>query len=680
MPHFTHNNILVVTYDELVPRFYKSVISLSAVLTRDTKRGYGMRKLNNGGGGHIVLIEFDSLPSAIKNQIEDPRKGLHVLEHFFQIDKVAVEFYQSWRFWDGSSIDDDKQDIYVANASVLKAVLKLKEARINEILSKGKRPKQIWQTLCSDATSFNEVLKQKFELSHNLPENYRRFQESAERFKEAGYEYLISGKHLNTNRQKVDENTLKVLESLFATQSYKPNYTEVADAYEGFLSGYVEIINNATGELYNPTDFPKLSKSTVQNYLTRWESKIGTFAMRSGDRQKLMGAFKPHHSLDKPKFAGSIISIDDRQPPFEYADGKRVWFYMGIDVASECYINWVYGKTKEGIILDFYQQLVRNFAEWGLPMPAELEAESSLNSSFTSTFLQEGNMFQYVRIEANNARGKIIERYNGIVRYMKEKKREGWIARPFAGSEANQAGSQPVKQIPYDRIIDECLQEIQDWNNSPHTIYTDKTRWEVFCEMQNPNIKPTNWRGIIPHLGHKTQTSCNVGIVKLQGREFLLGDNGKICTGESLINLMKMAEGEQLEVYWLDDNDGKVLKAFAYIGTKCVCELIAKPTYAKARIEQTEDDMVARELMSSYVATIEAFGKTQRRSIDKVTVIDNRTTVLNNKFQIRDLKRATVMPTNVDFDEVEVLDNTDYFNSDLNPVETGFKSTLKDRF
>jgi hypothetical protein len=680
MPQFTHNNILVVTADELVPRFYKTKASLSTVVGRDEDRGYGMRKLNNGGGGHNVLIEFDSLPPHIKNELPDPRKGLHVLEHHFNIDKDAVEFYQGWRFWDGSEIDDKIQDTYIANASVLNAIFKLKEARINEILSKGKRPKQIWQTLCADAISFNETLSKKFELTHNLPENYRRFQEAAERYKEAGYEYLISGKHLNTNRLKVDENTLKILESLFATQAYKPNYTEVADAYEGFLSGYVEIINNATGELYNPSDFPKLGKSTVQNYLTKWESKIATFAMRSGDRQKLMGAFKTPHSLDKPKFAGSLISIDDRQPPFEYAKGERVWFYMGIDVASECYINWVYGKTKEGIILDFYRQLVRNFAEWGLPMPAEVEAESSLNSSFTSTFLKEGNMFQYVRIEANNARGKIIERYNGIVRYMKEKKREGWIARPFARSESNQQGSQPVKQIPYERIIAECLQEIQDWNNSPHTIYTDKTRWEVFCEMQNPNIKSTNWRGIIPHLGYKTQTSCNVGSVKLQGRDFLLGDNGKICTGESLINLMKMVEGEQLDVYWLDDNDSKVLKAYAYIGSKCVCELIAKPTYAKARIEQTEKDLIARELMSSYVATIEAFGRNQRKSIDKVTVIDNRTTVLNNKFQIRDLNRSTVMTPNVDFDEVEVLDTPDEFNYDLNPVETGYKSTLKERF
>ncbi|MDD2412322.1 MAG: hypothetical protein PHR79_05340 [Bacteroidales bacterium] len=652
--------------------------SIKVLVSRDLKRDYGMRKVQSGCYTKQALIEFDSLPPRIKSELVDPRKGLHVLEHFFKIEKEVVEFYQDYQFWDGSAIDEEKQAIYVANATVLNAVFKLKEARINDIVAKGHRPKRIWQTLCSDATSLKPILKKKYELEHTLPENYRRFQETAERFDKLGKQYLISGKHLNTNGQKVDDATLKMFESLFATQAYKPNFTEVAAAYDGFLSGYVEVINNVTGELYNPKDFPKLSKGTVYNYLSEWDSKIATYAMRSGDRQKLMGAFKPYHSLDRPKFAGSLISVDDRQPPFEYAKGKRVWFYMAIDVASECYVNWVYGTTKEGIITAFYRQLVRNFAEWNLPMPAELEAESSLNSSFTETFLKEDNMFQFVRIEANNARAKIIERYNEMARYGNEKTREGWIARPFACAEANQAGAKPAVMLPYERIVNECLQEIQDWNNSPHSIYTDKTRWEVFCEMQHPEIKPTNWRGIVPYLGYKTATSCNVGIVKLQGREFLLGDNGNICTGDSLINKMKLVEGEQLDVYWLDGNDARVLKAYAYIGTKCMCELIAKPTYAKARIEQTDDDIKKRELMSSYVATLESYGRNKRKAIDKVTVIDNRPRVLNNKFQVRDLKRSSAVVANTEFDDVEILEE---FNDDLMSIETGFKSTsLKDRY
>lgn len=65
--------------------------------------------------------------------------------------------------------------------------------------------------------------------------------------------------------------------------------------------------------------------------------------------------------------------------------------------------------------------MLRNYTEWGLNIPYELEAESSLNSSFTNTFLQNGYMFENVRIESNNARGKRIERYYKSLRYDVEK-------------------------------------------------------------------------------------------------------------------------------------------------------------------------------------------------------------------------------------------------------------------
>ena len=681
MPHFTNDNILVVTYEELVPSFYKTMVSLSNVVSRDMKRGYGMERVVRGHLGSGSLIKYDSLPKFIKSEITDPRKGLHVMEPYFALDKEAVEFYMRWRFGDGSSIEEEVQAKYIANASVLNTLFRTKDARINEILSKNSRPKKLWQGLCSELILFKPILKQKYEMECDLPENYRRLQETAEQYQASGYEYLISGRHLNTNRQKVCKDTLKLLENLFAGQSYKPNATDVSNAYDAFIDGYSEVINNETGELYDPKDFKKLSKSTIYDYLTNWESKLATHALRSGDRQKLMQNFKPYHSLDIPKYAGSIISVDDRQPPFEWDDSKRVWFYLGQDGASAAITTWVYGKTKEGLILDFYRQMIRNYSEWNLALPHEIEAEAALNSSFKTTFLQPGKMFQEVRIEANNARGKFIEsRFNRQIRYQDEKKDNEWIGRPFAKDESNQPGKVATKKLPYDDIVVKSLHHLQDWNNSPHAVETEKTRWEYFVENQHPGLKPTNYRGIIPYLGYKTKTSCNVGMVKLQGKEFLLGDHDKICTGEDLIKLMKMVEGEQLDVYWLDGNDGQVLKAYAYIGDKYMCEILPKPHYARAKIEQTEADLEARTLMSSYVATVEGFSNSRRKEIDKVTVIDNRPATLNNKFQIRELMQHLNVEERSDASaaEPEILEAN--FQEDFNPVEIDAKNRFRETF
>lgn len=679
MPHIW-NNIAVVTYEELIPGYYATCKSLSAVLAKSEKRGFGMKRVQRAHFGGIALIDYDTLPLQIKDSLPDPRSGKHLFERFFEVDAAAVEYYQNYRFEDGSALSEEKQSLYIANASVIKAVFALKIGRINERKSKGHRnpTHKIWQTLCNDCLSFKPVLAEKFGLVIDLPDNYRRFAEKCVRFSDAGYEYLISKKHLNINGQKVDAETLKILESIFATQSYKPTASEVSDLYDAFLDGYLEVINNNTGECYSQKDFKKLSKGTIMRYLAEWTSKAGTSMLRTGDRQKHMQRFSPHHSFDIPKFAGSIISVDDRQPPFVYDKNSRVWFYLGLDLHSLCFTTWVYGKTKEGLILDFYRQMVRNYAEWNISMPAELEAEASLNSSYKNTFLREGSMFEYVHIEANNARAKKIERIFGKVRYEIEKKHAGWMARPTAKSETNELAPGKVTILPYDQIVKQALADIEMFNNMPCEQNPSKSRWDQFVYNQNPDLKPTNYRSIIPYLGYTTpKTSCNRGLVRLHGREMLIGDNGNICTGEDLIKLMKIVEGEEISVKWLDDNDGNILKAYAFIGDKYVCELFEKVHYQRARKEQKEEDLIAKNLMSAYKATIDGYCRNQKNSIEKVTLIDSRQITVNNNFRIRELSEALIIREDL---PVEIAPDRDDFEYELNTIEPTFKTSLKDRF
>jgi hypothetical protein len=671
MPHF-HNNVLVVTYDEIVPELI-TYDALAKAIRRSEKRGYGIKRVQLGGRGRQLLIDFDSLPLSMRERLEDPRKAKHLLEPFFRTDFEAVDFYSEYRFDDGSSIADKARDKYIANASLLKACQLLKEARENERTNQGNTQRGIMTSIWQDAISFIPVLKVKFAMDASLPEAEPRFKEAYQRFAQLGYISLISKKHGNSNAGKSSDELIKLLNDMFATQRNKPTFADISRQYESFLSGYLEVINANTGEVYSPVGYPALSRSTIYNYLNQYENRIGTFAARSGDRQKLLGASIPYHSLLHPDFAGSIISIDDRQPPFEYAKGQRMWFYNAIDLGSEAFTTWVYGKTKEGIILEFYRQMVRNYAEWGFNLPAELECESSLNSSFADTFLREGYMFQNVRIEANNARGKRIEAYYRPLRYGLEKRHAGWLARPFALSESNQAGHDKADYVPYDKLADQCLGDIETWNNMPHSIYKDKTRWEVFCERQHPSLRKTNYRAFLKYLGYQTSARVKAGIVKFQHREWLLGDNGKICTGPQLLNLMMAVEGEQVDIYWLDDNQGAVLKALIYVGDTCVCEALPKPAYHRATIEQTEADFEARELMSKYVVTIESFQRRQKNALEPVTIIDNTPVTLNNKFRIA-ARHKTAEVVNV-----EVLPEPD-FEDGLNAVQTSYKTSLADRF
>jgi len=606
MPH-EWNNKIVVTKDELVPNWFSSTNTLYSLIQRYKLKPYGIKVLQRGGNGRVMLIDFDSLDTPIQHGIGDPRLVNHVLEPY-----------------DNSYLAMEYQDRYIINASVLKAAIALRAVIEKDRKKKGVNTTGITAILCEHVKTFNKTLQVKHKGDqHNIPESEKRFKQLLKDFERGGYKNLISGKHGNDNSRKVFDETLGLLKSLFVSDTAKPSPTEVHRRYMDFLSGKKEIVNNLTGEVYNPADFKKLSDSTVKNYLTSWDVAVSTSLIRLGDRQKQMGKYKPYVSFDKPVYAGSLISVDDRQPPFVMVGGKRIWLYVAVDVASGAYICVVYGKTKEGLILKFYRQLVRNIAQWGLCMPDGLECESSLNSQFVNTFLAEGAMFQNVKIEPNNARGKVIENFNRQMRYGIEKYEENFNSRPFAVDESNQAGTHKVKYMLFDDIAKMCNENYEDWNDFKHPLHPDLSRWDMYKEMQHPDLKPINYNAILPHIGYKTPTSCKLGFIQFNGRQHVLGENGNVALGDRLISLMQRVEGRDVTVYWLDDNEGNILKALVFIDTQLICEAIPKPTFNRATNELKDKDFDSQKIMFSYIKTIEAYGLRGKKAIERVTVIDN---------------------------------------------------------
>ncbi len=683
MPH-EWNNIWVVTKDELVPKYY-TWEQLKLTIWRYEGKPYGIKRVQRACNNRPMLVSFDSLPIEIQNAIGDPRKVDSILERYYKIDPDAVTFYTTVKVGVKGTLETEKQEEYIINASVLQAAIKLKKARELERVSKGITIRGLMATISSDVNGFNKVLRAKYGIEHTLQSSARKFEETYNEFVKNGYGTLLSKKYNNRNAVKNTDEIKALLESMFVSQKHKPTPTEVSRQYEGFLNGYVEIINNETGEVYNPKDFKKLSKRCITSFLASWGSKVVTYSKRGGDRQKHLEQFIPYYDMKQPEYAGSMVSVDDRQPPFEYAPNERVWFYNAVDLGSECLTTWVYGVHKKGVMADFYRQMVRNYAEWGLPLPAELECESNLNSALKDTLLRDGVMFQHVHIEANNPRGKRCERYWRGFRYEKEKKKEGWQARPFAKSEPNQVSSHKVPLIPYEKIVEGCLLDIQEHNNSPHSNtkkYPGKSRWEVFLENQHPSLKPINYKSFLRYLGYKTETSCNAGTIRLQAGKYWLGDDGEIYTGQRLIELLKVVDGKELDVYWIDGNDGQVLKALVYLrgSDRCVCEAIVKPVCVRATIEKTADGKSAEEITARYIATVNGYVSGRKKAIDKVTVIDNRTAVINNKFKIRGLNSLEIKESS----EVEILDQEQSegreFEYDPNAVQPSFKKELVEIF
>lgn len=660
--------ILICTLDELVPAHWPSYDSLQKAIKRSEARGYGLRRASRGGNGRELALEYDSLPAPVQSALGDPRKGVHVLEQFYTVDDATVRYYQEHGY-----IDDDKYQRNVTNACVLMACVRLLQAREAEIRSKGGKPKKVMEVLCADAQSFNAVLRQRYGSYHTLPECHRTFGRRMARWEAEGYQSMIHGQVGNANRTKVTGNVLDVFRSMFSRAGDKPTYNAVANRWEAFVHGRATVINETTGEQYDPKDFPALGRSTIYRYLSEWESKIGTDALRMGDRQKLINKHIPYANLDKPEHAGAILSVDDRQPPFKCTSDQRIWMYAGQDVASEAVTTWVFGLDKKGMILDFYRQMVRNYAEWGLCLPYELECESSLNSDLRHGVLRDGNMFTKVRIEANNARGKFIEQsFNKGVRYQEgyERGRKGYIHRFTNRDESNQAGPGEVPELPYDEIVEMELQLIDQWNNAEHSSIKGMSRWDVFLSRQHPRLSPINWRGILPYIGIATATSCHAGLMKMQNANWYIGDKGTICTGDALIDAMREIEGRDVTIYWMRGNDGKMLKALVYQGDRYICEAVTPPRPPRASIDRTPEMLAEQEAFNRYRSTIQGYQNAVKGSIDRVMVVNHTPKTIGSSFQ----HSGTVRQPVPDYSMPDILPDIDQ-EPELVTVTNGYATT-----
>ena len=658
-------DILVVTKDELTPRFHSTYNALKLKLYRDEKKGYGYERAMYGGNCRELLVKFDSLPKTIQDAIGDPRVISNTLELYYKEHRAIEDYYNDFTYPDGKYLRPNTLGKHIINANVLSALLKVETARKNERISKNGSLTGITKTLYNDAHAFNAILLKQYEYQHTLNNNYRSFTRQLNEFKNGyevseieAYKSLVKGADGGgrMNAKKRDPKTDKLLTDLFAGRDFKPNPTEVAKEYEAFLDGYIEVINEKTGEIYDPKEYPQLGNRAITTFLNKWEIKIGTHAKRSGDRQKLLQDFIPYESMERPALAGSIISIDDRQPPFEYEKGKRMWWYIGIDLASEAIVAWAYGKTKEELIKNFYKNVVINHHNWNVELPAELECESSLNSSFKNTFLRNGAMFEKVNIHANSARSKMIERFFRDMRYEFEKHQMGWLARPFAKSEANQISAKKKVIVPYDKLVAQCFSNIMLWNNMPKKG-TTIGRFDYFLQNQSNELQPTNYKSFIQYLGTKTVTSCNAGIVKLQRSEWLLGDKNTIYTGEKLINLLKQVESKEIDVYWLDDDNGQVIKAMIFNRKdgRYIGEVLPKPVSARSFKEETDKHREARKLMAKYRNTVTNYMQVKKNEIDSLTVIDNRPLTVSNTFTIPGIS----VPTKANDEQAEMLEDVE---------------------
>lgn len=588
------------------------------------------------GAGNYALVVVDSLPDKYRDMVREvyPEGGAMKLHELFKrcytIDAEARAFFSLFRFDNGEALKPDKVTEYTINASVIKAIQRLMAdtKALRQAQPGGGRVQ--WDDLAAAVTYFKQ------EFGHTLPESTLRFRKKVAQFNRDGYACLISGKFQNQNSRKVNYRIERLILSLDSLPA-RPFNTTVAEMYNSFVCGELNVYDPETGELFDPEEFTDrngepiaLSETTVANYLNNPKNRA-LRAKLHDSAWEFNNAYRPHHKRHAPVWAFSKISLDDRDLPRKMADGNRVKAYYAYDVASGCVIGYAYNRLKTAdLFIDCVRNMFRLIDRRGWNCPAEVEVEHHLVSNFADGLIRAGVVFPFVRwCNPGNSQEKRAEHFNRAKKYGIEKRMQVGIGRWYARLEANRPKVEKVYDefnntykeatYTYEQLVADDLRAIAEYNHSLHPnqkLYPGLSRWDVLCRFQNPTLQPVDKALLYRFIGEMRRTSIR------RSKYCRVNYEDYSLPAPELIERLA-PNNYEVQAYYLPDNEGNVPEVYVYQDDRFIAKCALIGAYNEATAEQTEEDRRNYLEQAKYNAQFDAMMRRER--IQKVGILPKTT-------------------------------------------------------
>lgn len=602
----------------------------------------------------------DSLPDKYKEKIESlyPEGSAIKLYEWFRnnyaISAEARSFFSSFRFDNGSTLPPEKVNEYTINASVIQAIQRLMaNTRALRKAQPGGRVK--WDEMAEAVAYFKQ------EYGHTLPESTLRFRKKVAEFNKMGYACLISGKFQNQNSRKVSYKTERLILSLDSLPE-RPFNTTVAELYNAFVCGELDVYDPETGELFNPDDFADkngdpiaLSETTIANYLNNPKN----MALRSklhDTAWDFNNKYRPHHNRKAPVWAFSKISLDDRDLPRKMTDGNRVKAYYAYDVASGCVIGYSHNRLKTtALFLDCIRNMFQLIDRQGWNCPAEVEVEHHLVNNFADGLIRAGIVFPFVRwCNPGNSQEKRAEHFNRVKKYSIEKRLQTGIGRWYSRLEANRPRVEKIYDernntykeavYTYDELVADDIRAIAEYNNQLHPnqkMYPGLTRWEVLCQNQNPDLTPVDKALLYRFIGEKTKTSIRRNMYcTVRGVKFGL-------PSPQLIERLAPRDYE-VQAYYMPDKEGNIPEVYVYQNDNFIA--ICRPVglYNEAEAEKTPQDKENYLQQAKYVSKFDAMMKWEK--IQKIQLLPKNETTEELPIETVGIEMGVIPDERFEFD------------------------------
>lgn len=206
----TYNNTLCINQEI----FYDGLAMLSySNFQKWVQRGK-LNKVRTAGNGRTGLIEFSSIPEALKNQIIQAFGNPHLendratFTNQLEKDNEAVEFFKSFRYEDGTGLPISKQTQYICDAEILNLYGSLIESYEAKVKSTGRKSKkgalkQKLSAIINDlkAECFPNTTTAKY--PHKLPSNVRALDRKYFGYNKDGFDFLVHKNANNKAAQKI---------------------------------------------------------------------------------------------------------------------------------------------------------------------------------------------------------------------------------------------------------------------------------------------------------------------------------------------------------------------------------------------------------------------------------------------------------------------------------------------
>lgn len=617
------------------------------VMSRDTYDKLQSRNrinvvIRGGGLGVNSMVEFESLRSDHKEDIKiklgcEPSALIKdkLLKGYLVADDAALKFFADHIYGEvgyEKSLPPDVQYEYYANAVVLNAIrsVLLKKRQVASLV--GGKVKNPWKALTEAVKDLNTLKSSdgKRLYPHDLSENERVLERQYKKYITEGYAGLIHKNYGNESAIRLTEMVENLLFSI-AVMETKPYMTSKYDLgnsvhgiYLQFLGGGLEIRDIETGEIFQPKDFCDkkgepltISRTTVQNYLTRPEIKIALDKARNSELY-YTSKHRPIHHRHAPNYSFSKLTMDDIAIPFKRHDGTRVWAYQVFDTLSTCVVGRAYSADKGvDMLIDSLKDMMKFCVKNGWGFPGEIECEQSLantltgkenkDGTFTEDLLTAGTLFPFVSFQRGGMpQGKRAEGFIKTKKYAQQATHKGFQRRPFSLLEANRLNTDNNKlRFTIKEIVKTEEEDIYNYNHMLHPdqeLYKGKTRWQVLIENVNPNLASHPMPVLAFYLGERKKDA------KVHRSQWIRADKKDYLLPSSTI--VKRLNSLTVDAYFIEGMN----EVHVYQNNRFICTCKEVEEYNEAKIERTAED---EAIILGYEKDIAKFDKMTKDNLAK---------------------------------------------------------------